>query len=356
MNFLLSDEQVMVTDTVRALLREACDPRQVHAIIDRNDGFDAALWQRLVDLGVPGLMLPADAGGAGLEMIDLALVAELLGEFAAPVPFLGHVLCGLAIRLCGTPTQQSRWLPPLAAGTILGTVALGEGQGRWLPDDWQVTAADLSLSGSKRLVPNALAADLMVVGTRQGLALVERGGWTASPLDGVDRTRPLADVVFNDAPVAMLDGAPEGVARLIDAAAILLAADAFGGASRCVALATDYAKLREQFGQPIGSFQGLKHQLANMALSVEPGRGLYWYAAHAWDALPGKASHAAAQAKAHLCDAYLQAARDMVEAFGGIGFTWEHDAHLYLKRAMFDWAWLGPPERHRLRAAQLAGW
>ncbi|SNT07973.1 MULTISPECIES: acyl-CoA dehydrogenase family protein [unclassified Azospirillum] len=355
MNFLLSDEQVMVTDTLRSLLRDACDPRQVHDIIDRHDGFDAELWQRLVDLGVPGLMLPAEMGGAGLEMIDLALVAELLGEFAAPVPFLGHVLCGLGIRLCGTPDQQARWLPALVSGSILGTVALGEGEECWLPDEWQVTAGD-RLSGGKRLVPNAMAADLMLVGTRQGLALVEKGNWTARRREGVDRTRSLEDVTFHEASVALLDRVPEGVTRLIDAAAILLAADAFGGASRCVALATDYAKLREQFGQPIGSFQGLKHQLANMALSVEPGRGLYWYAAHTWDALPGKAGHAAAQAKAHLCDAYLQAARDMVEAFGGIGFTWEHDAHIYLKRAMFDWAWLGSPVRHRLRAAQLAGW
>jgi alkylation response protein AidB-like acyl-CoA dehydrogenase len=121
-------------------------------------------------------------------------------------------------------------------------------------------------------------------------------------------------------------------------------------------MAAEYAKVREQFGVPIGTFQGLKHQIADMAIRMEPCRGLYWYAAHAFDAVPDKVSHAAAQAKAHVCDAFLQCARDTVEAHGGIGFTWEHDAHIYLKRAMFDWAWLGQPSRHRERAATLAGW
>jgi alkylation response protein AidB-like acyl-CoA dehydrogenase len=144
--------------------------------------------------------------------------------------------------------------------------------------------------------------------------------------------------------------------RLIDAAAVLLAADSFGGAEHCVTMSVDYAKMREQYGQPIAAFQGLRYQLVAMALATEPSRGLYWYAAHAWDAIPDKSSHAASQAKAHLSDTYLQVTRDTVEAHGGIGFTWEHDTHLYMKRAMLNWAWLGSPSRHRLRAADLAGW
>jgi alkylation response protein AidB-like acyl-CoA dehydrogenase len=137
---------------------------------------------------------------------------------------------------------------------------------------------------------------------------------------------------------------------------VLIAADSFGGADHCVAMSVEYAKMREQYGQPIAGFQGLRYQLVAMALATEPSRGLYWYAAHAWDAIPDKASHAASQAKAHLADTYLQVTRDTVEAHGGIGFTWEHDTHLYMKRAMLNWAWLGSPSRHRLRAADLAGW
>jgi alkylation response protein AidB-like acyl-CoA dehydrogenase len=163
-------------------------------------------------------------------------------------------------------------------------------------------------------------------------------------------------VTFDGAASDPLPQGGEISTRLLDAAAVLLAADAFGGAEHCVAMSVDYAKLREQYGQPIAGFQGLRYQLVAMALATEPSRGLYWFAAHAWDAMPEKSSHAASQAKAHLADTYLQVTRDMVEAHGGIGFTWEHDTHLYMKRAMHNWAWLGSPSRHRLRAADMAGW
>lgn len=357
MNFLLSSEQILLMDTLRALLADHCAPRSVHQIVDANAGFDKALWGRLVEFGVPGMILPEDHGGLGLEMIDLACIAELLGEYAAPTPFLGHVLAGLAISLGGSPAQRAKWLPELASGEKLATVALGEEGGRWWPQQWTATCEG-GLHGHKQLAPNALEADVVVVGVAGGgLALVETGeAIAAARLDAVDRTRPLDHVTFSGAPAETLERGQEAAGRLIDAAAILLAADAFGGGSKCLSMSVEYSKIREQFGVLIGSFQAVKHQFANMALEVEPSRGLYWYAAHAFDALPDKASHAAAQAKAHLCDVYLQAARDTVEAHGGIGFTWEHDAHIYLKRAMFDWVWLGKPANHRLRAADLAGW
>jgi alkylation response protein AidB-like acyl-CoA dehydrogenase len=163
-------------------------------------------------------------------------------------------------------------------------------------------------------------------------------------------------VTFADAAAEALAQGSEALTRLIDAAAVVLAADSFGGAEHCVAMSTEYAKMREQYGQPVAGFQGLRYQLVAMALATEPSRGLYWYAAHAWDAIPDKSSHAASQAKAHLTDTYLQVTRDTVEAHGGIGFTWEHDTHLYMKRAMHNWAWLGSPSRHRMRAADFAGW
>jgi alkylation response protein AidB-like acyl-CoA dehydrogenase len=357
MNFLLSSEQIMLMDALRALLADVSAPRRVHDVINQNQGFDPALWTRLVEFGIPGMALPQAYGGLGLEMIDLACVAEILGEFAAPSPFLGHVLAGLAILHGGNEAQRGRWLPDLASGAKLGSVALGEGDARWLPEEWQVICGE-KLDGVKRLVPNALEADVLVVGIEGGgLAVAERSSTiTSTRIDAVDRTRPLDHVSFAETPAEPLEAGRTAAPRLIDAAGILLAADAFGGASRCVSMSSEYSRIREQFGVPIGSFQALKHQLANMALQVEPGRGLYWYAAYAFDKLPEMAAHAAAQAKAHICDAFVQAARDTVEAHGGIGFTWEHDAHIFLKRAMFDFAWLGQPSRHRLRAAGLAGW
>ncbi len=358
MNFLLSDEQLALVDTVKALLRDKCDPVRVHKMFDvEGDAqFDAELWAALCAMGIPAIAVPEAHGGMGLELIDLAIVAEALGHAAAPVPFLGHALAALAITLGGSDEQQAKWLPRLASGEVLGTVALGEGKAAWLPGEWQLSAEG-GLSGVKTLVPNAAEADLIVVGLQEGLALVEKGaGYTCARVDSADRTRPVDTVTFDGAAAQLLPRGKEVASRVTDAAAALIAADAFGGAERCVQMSVDYAKLREQYGQPIAAFQGLRYQLVKMALNTEPSRGLYWFAAHAWDALPDKAPHAAAQAKAHLTETYLQVTRDTVEVHGGIGFTWEHDTHIYMKRAMLDWAWLGSPSRHRQRAADLAGW
>lgn len=358
MNFLLSEEQLALVDSVSNLLRDKCDSVRVHKIFDAEGDavFDAELWSSLCEMGIPAIMVPEAYGGLGLELVDLAIVAEALGRAAAPVPFLGHVLAALAISLGGSDEQKAKWLPLLASGEKLATVAFDEGKARWLPGQWALSATG-GLSGIKSMVPNAAEADLILVGVKEGLALVERGaGWTTMRSDGADRTRPLDTVTFEASDAELL---PDGQAiadRLIDAAAVLLSADAFGGADHCVAMSVDYAKMREQYGQPLAAFQGLRYQLVAMALKTEPSRGLYWYAAHAWDKLPDKSAHAAAQAKAHLTDTYLQITRDTVEAHGGIGFTWEHDTHIFMKRAMFNWAWLGSPSRHRQRAADLAGW
>lgn len=358
MNFLLSDEQLALVDTVQGLLRDKCDPQRVHKVFDTagEAQFDAQLWPALCEMGIPAIMVPEEHGGLGLQLIDLAIVAEALGQSAAPVPLFGHALASIALSLAGSDEQKARWLPKLATGELLATVAFGEGKSAWLPGEWKLSL-DGGLTGTKTLVPNAAEADLIVVGVKGGLALVEKGAsFTTARADSADRTRPVDTVSFDKAAAESMPADKASIDRVIDAAAVLLAADAFGGAEHCVNMSVEYAKIREQYGQPIAGFQGLRYQLVAMALRTEPSRGLYWFAAHAWDALPDKARHAAAQAKAHLTDTFLQVTRDTVEAHGGIGFTWEHDTHIYMKRAMLDWAWLGSPSRHRLRAADLAGW
>ncbi len=358
MNFLLSDEQMEMQRSVQRFLQERCGSQRLHEVFDGSDNHDAALWQGLCELGVAGIALPESVGGLGLELIDLAAVAEVLGHAAAPVPFLGHVLASLAIALAGDDEQRQRWLPSLASGQRLATVAFGESGEAWLPQSWQAhVTTDGRLSGDKRFVPAAQGADLIVVGLQGGrLAVVERAapGIDFTPVDGVDRTRRLGHLRFEDTPAVVLHEA--AAARVCDAALVLLAADAFGGASRCVDMAVEYAKVREQFGTPIGRFQGLKHQIANMAIEVEPARALYWYAAHAWDHLPDQSAASAALAKAHLGERFMQAARDTVEAHGGIGYTWEYDLQIFFKRAMFDTTWLGSSVLHRERVAALAGW
>jgi alkylation response protein AidB-like acyl-CoA dehydrogenase len=358
MKFLLSEDQLALVDTIRNLLRDQCGSLQVHKIYDLpgDAQFDAGLWGRLSEIGVPAIYVPEEYGGLGLKLIDLAIVSELLGGFVAPVPFLGHALATIALTSAGSAEQKAKWLPRLAMGETLATVALGEAKG-WLPDEWTISAEPGTISGKKTMVPNADEADLIIVGVKEGLALVEKdASFSTRRIDGVDRTRPMDLVRFDGTPAELLPASQAAAIRLTDAAAVLLAADAFGGAEHCVTLSVEYAKVREQYGQSLANFQGLRYQLVAMALATEPSRGLYWYAAHAWDDIRDKASYAASQAKAHVTDAFLQVTRDMVEVHGGIGFTWEHDTHLYMKRAMLNWTWLGAPSRHRLRAADFAGW
>ncbi len=358
MNFDLTEEQDLLQETVRQFANNVCTPSRRRAIFDGKDGHDTELWQGLLELGLGAIAVPDEFGGAGLELLDLALAAEVLGSEAVPGPFLGHSLAGLAIAWAGSDAQKKSWLPKLASGEVLGTIAFAEGDGRWQPEQWSV-AAGATLDGAKAHVPFGEHADLFVVGTRGGgLALVERGarGLAIEALSGIDRTRRIAELRLASTPCDALPGSPAAAARVRDAALVLHAADAFGGAAKLVDLSVEYAKTRQQFGVTIGSFQGLKHQLAAMAVEVEPARGLYWYAAHAFDHVPAESERSAALAKSHLTQVYMQVARDAVEAHGGIGFTWEHDVQIYFKRAMFDRAFLGTPAAHRERAAALAGW
>jgi len=258
--------------------------------------------------------------------------------------------------LAGSEEQKRNWLPKLAAGEIIGTVAFAEATG-WQPDDWKLAASD-TLSGVKNHVPFGSLADLVVVGTKGGgLALVEgTRGVQAEPIEGADRTRRLDRLQFDQAPCELLPDGPSTAGRLRDAALILLSADAYGGAARCLDMTVDYAKTREQFGATIGQFQGIKHQLANMAIRVDPIRYLYWYAAYCYDRTEDHCERTAALAKAHATSVFTQAARDAVEIHGGLGFTWECDVQIFFKRAMFDRAFLGGPTIHRERAVALSDW
>jgi alkylation response protein AidB-like acyl-CoA dehydrogenase len=309
-------------------------------------------------MGVAGLVVPEEHGGAGLSVLDLALAAETLGYGGAPGPFLGHALASLAILLGGSDAQRKEWLPRLATGDALGTVALAEGEGIWQPEEW-LLAGGTKLVGAKVAVPHPDLADLIVVGIAGGgLALVEAeaAGISVQETDGVDRARRLGTVAFDGAPCELLPEGQVAACGVRDAGLVLLAADAFGSGSHLLDMSVEHAKTREQFGVTIGHFQALKHQLANMAIEMEPARGLLWYAAHAFDHIPEERERSAAIAKAHITDNAMQVARGAVETHGGIGFTWECDVQLWFKRVMFDRAFLGTPSVHRERAAVLAGW
>ncbi len=355
MNFDLSAEQTALQDSVGRLLQNELDQVRLLEIFDSEDGHDARLWQALGELGVLGLMIDERHGGTGLEMLDAAVVTEMLGYHGAPGPYLGHVAASLAICWGANDAQKERWLPRLATGECLGTVALAESDAAWQPNEWRL-AGPTALNGTKRNVLYPAQADVMVVGVAGGeLMLVENPAETVevTPLPCLDATRRIAHVAFHDTPAEPLGGS---AGRLRDGLLVLLAADAFGGARRCLDMAVDYALTREQFGQVIGAFQGLKHQLANVAADIEPARALYWYAAHAFDAVPEDAQRMAALAKAHVTERFLHAARECTQAHGGIAYTWEFPLHVWLKRAVFDRMYMGSTSMHRTRVAELSGW
>jgi len=363
MRFDLDEQQRAFQTAVAEYLEAECPMERALAAHEEVDGnadggvpADLGIWQGLMQLGIGGMIVPEEHGGLGLGLLDMAVVAEPIGRYAAPGPFVEHALATLALVIAGNDEQRAMWLPALASGEKRATVALAEDKGDWSADRWTLDGA--TLTGTKHYVLHAEGADLIVVGLAGGaLGLVcgDAKGLSISAVPSTDAGKRLSTLTFVDVAVEVLPVVAG--ARLVDAGAILLAADAFGGASACVDRAVSYAKEREQFGQPIGAFQAIKHQLADMALAVVPTVGLYWYAAHAFDTRDFiAASEAASLAKSHLGELYPPIARRMIEAHGGIGYTWEYGDHVWLKRALFDQNYLGSPRQHRLRVAELAGW
>ncbi len=361
MDFGLSEDQVLLKQTIKRFLDEQCPTTRVRTVMESDSGHDSTLWQGLVDLGVAGLIVPAEQGGSGLELLDLALAAEELGYAAAPGPFLSSSMSTIGLVEGNNAAVKQTWLPKIANGEAILTIAVGEADGEWSVDRLKATVSGGRLSGEKPFVPYASIADAILVAANDdsgtGLWLVERGaaGISTQALSVVDMTRRLETVRFDNTPAVKV-GDHSASQRMLDAGCVLIAADAYGGSRRCLEMTVDYAKTREQFGQIIGAFQSVKHQLANLACELEPSLALYWYAAHAFDRIPDKSERHAAMVKAHMSDLYDRVARDTTELHGGIGFTWEFDLHLWFRRSVFDRGFLGDAAFHRERAAVLAGW
>ncbi len=360
MDFGLSEEQEMLQETVRGFVSNECPPPRLREIFDAGEGHDPALWSGLSEMGIAGLVVDEEHGGAALELLDLALVSEVLGAACLPAPFLGHSLACLAIMRGGRPEQKARWLPRLAEGELVGGIALQEAAAGWAADSFSTKLEGGRVEGEKQFVPNAAQAGLFVVATHGGgLAVVEHStpGVQIEDQGGIDRSRPISRVRFDATAAEPLEAAGDALYADLSAAAwALLAADAFGAALSLIDLSVEYAKTREQFGMKIGQFQAVKHQLARLGTDIEPTRGLYWYAAYAFDHLRGEAAHACALAKAHITDRAMNTARMAVELHGGLGFTWECDVQMWFKRAMFDRSFLGTPEALREHCASLSGW
>jgi alkylation response protein AidB-like acyl-CoA dehydrogenase len=375
MDFGLSEEQELLQRSAAEFLRAECPPSLVRELAGDEDGVPRALYRKMAALGWMGMVVPESYGGAGLSLLDLALLVEQFGRVVLPGPFFSSaVLATLALLYGGTAAQRKGWLPRLAAGDAVGTLAWFEASDRLDPPGIAArarrVAAGYRLSGTKLFVTDAHVADVFVAAFRtagggaQGVTLFlvprDTPGVEVRPLQTIDVTRRAAEVRFRDVDVpatAVLGGVGRGwrtLVRVADAAAVMLAADSLGGAERALEMAVDYAKVREQFGRPIGSFQAIKHLAAEMVSEIEPARSLLWYAAYALDALPRDAARAASMAKACLCEVYARTANRAVQIHGGIGFTWEHDLHFWFKRAKWNELAFGDPTYHRERVATLA--
>lgn len=361
MEFGLNEEQRMLEQSLRGFLAEKLPMDKFRKIVESGQGFDVGFWNGLVEQGIPALLVPERFGGAGLSMLDAAVVAECLGYHAAPAPFSASlVMAPMALMASGSEAQQAEWLPKIATGEVRMGVAFagragqtGEGSTELTGDrlSGRITGA-LDCGGATHFL--AYLADGRAV-----LVAANEQGAKANVLRSLDRTRPVTDLMFDNARVALLSAAnaPEAAAtRVLDAGRVILAADTLGAAQSMFDKALAYSKERVQFDRTIGSFQGVKHTLADLVTMLEPCRAMVWFAAYAQDALPEDARVAALQAKAHLGDVGREVARLSTEVHGGMGFTDLLGLHYWLKRIAFNRQLLGAPERCRQEAAAAQAW
>lgn len=378
MDFGLNEDQRLLAESARSFLEAEAPTELVRSLGDDPTGQCSVLNRKILEQGWPGLLIPEAHGGLGLGMLEAALVCTEFGRALAPSPFLSSSILATSL-LCSiaSVSQKRHWLPRLASGEMLATVA-------WLEESDDLAPAGTALrarrarerfrlSGAKLFVLDAHVADVYLVAARTAAGLGPDGvslfaiprdtpGLSLTPLEGFDRTRRLFEIRFDDVVVERDQRiGREGTAwkhlqRMLDVAAVAIAAECQGGAERALELAVDYTKIREQFGRPVGSFQAVKHMAAECFAEIEPSRSLLWFAAHAQNAHNRGASRAASMAKARLAEVYSRTANTAVQMHGGIGFTWEHDIHFWFKRAKANEALFGTPAFHRERVAALSGW
>jgi len=349
MEFGLSQEQTLLQDSVGKFLAAQVPLERVRRYVDNGD--DTDIWAGLTDLGVPALLIPETAGGVGLSCLDAALVAEALGYHATPGPFLGTAVA--APLLAGyASVDQDQLLADIAAGTARVGLAVSEAVGARA--DAGVRASGGKLTGKALFVTDYPATCYLVADESKRLYLVaaDASGVAARPLTTIDRTRPVAELTFAATPAQLLSDDPEVLARLLDATRVMLAADSLGAAQYMLDQAVAYAKEREQFNRPIGSFQAVKHMCAEMAAALEPCRAMVWYAAHALDHVPEEARVTACHTKAHLAEVGTFVARTATEVHGGMGFTDLLGLHYWFKRIGYNRQLLGAPELLREAAAR----
>jgi alkylation response protein AidB-like acyl-CoA dehydrogenase len=374
-NFAFSEEQDQLREAVRRFLETKSPSTEVRRLMDTTEGYDPAVWGQMAqELGLQSLHIPEEFGGQGFTFVELGIVLEEMGRVLLCAPYFSTVvLAADAIMNAGTDDQKGKLLPGIASGETIATLAFTEPNGKWDASGIEMVARgsgdSFTLDGTKMFVLDGHTANLVVVAARlegttgeDGISFFavdgDAAGLTRTPLSTMDQTRKQAKLEFSGVaatPVGAPGQAWPALAKTLDQAAVAIANESIGGAQKVLDMSVEYAKVRVQFGRPIGSFQAIKHKCADMLLEVESGKSAAYYAAWAAAEDNDELPVAAALAKAYVSDAYFHAASENIQIHGGIGFTWEHDAHLYFKRAKSSEILLGDATYHRELLAQRIG-
>lgn len=345
MDFDFSDEQKDLKTHARRFFEERSSRETVRAVLDGERSFDPMLWREVAEMGFTGTSIPEAYGGLGLGYLELCVIAEELGRSLAPVPFSSSIYLATEFLLAaGNEVQKQAWLPKIASGKVIGTFALAEGVGAVTPETVAATVSDGRLCGIKMPVPDGEIADFAIVTARDDLTSLislyivdlKDSGVQREPVATIDPTRGHARLTFYDVTVESLGSSTQGwqtIDRVFDRAAVLLAFEQIGGADRALEMARDYALERWAFGRPIGSFQALKHMLADMYVSATLARSNAYYAAWALSTDSKDLPQGAAAARVSATQAFQHCAKNNIQVHGGMGFTWEYDCHLYYRRS-----------------------
>jgi alkylation response protein AidB-like acyl-CoA dehydrogenase len=378
MEFGLTQEQEMIRGQAAEFLKNECPMSFVRELMKSKQGHSEELWGKMSAMGWLGLILPEEYGGSDLSFVELVVVLEEMGRALLPGTYFSSVvLAGLALLEAGSEEQKNRWLVPLAEGKLKATFALTEPDGRWIAASVSARAERSDrgylINGTKLFVPDAEVADLIICALRtsdstrpeDGITLfaIDRDtrGLNITPLKTMDETRRLHEVSFEkllipaNQVIGMTDRGWPVIESVIDRATVGLCAEMVGGAQRVLDMCVEFSRSRVQFGRPIGSFQATQHKCADMLLLTESARSAVYAAACAVSEKKNDVGLLASIAKAYTSDAYTRVAGEGIQIHGGMGFTWEHDAHLYFKRAKSDEVTFGDASYHRERVARLIG-
>jgi alkylation response protein AidB-like acyl-CoA dehydrogenase len=355
MQFGLNESQEFLKDSARKFFAGECPSGEVRRLMEMETAYDAALWAKLTDQGYTGIIFPEEYGGVGLGKVELMLLMEEAGRALLPGPFFSTVvLAGSTLDAVAGPAHKKKYLAPICRGEARATVAILEASASWHPRDVRMSAASGKLTGEKFFVTDAAIADFIVVVARNGVFVVESKarGLKITPMSSMDQTRKLNCLEFSNTPAEQI-GATTDLPQAFDIATAALAAELVGGMQRTLDLTVEYAKTRKQFGKPIGIFQAVQHQCADMYLETESARSAVYYAGWALQENASDVATAVSIAKMYASDAGRTVGNRGIQIHGGMGFTWENDLHLYYRRAKASETAFGDATFHRERIASM---